>query len=162
MAEENATLATFYDSWRVYQEHLAEAIAPLTAEELALRAAPELRTVGEIALHIIVGRIGWFAGFLGEGLEDMAALGRWVAPEAPSQDATELAQGLALSWELVASALGRWSVDDMGQTFPQEWRGKQYELSRSWVVWHVLEHDLHHGGEISLALGMHGLQAPDI
>jgi hypothetical protein len=30
------------------------------------------------------------------------------------------------------------------------------------VVWHVLEHDLRHGDEISLALGNHGLQTPDI
>jgi hypothetical protein len=26
----------------------------------------------------------------------------------------------------------------------------------------VIEHDLHHGGEIGYSLGMHGLQAPDI
>jgi uncharacterized damage-inducible protein DinB len=30
------------------------------------------------------------------------------------------------------------------------------------VLWHVLEHDLHHGGELSLALGMHGLPALDV
>ncbi len=28
---------------------------------------------------------------------------------------------------------------------------------RGWVVWHTLEHDLHHGGEISQILGSHGL-----
>jgi uncharacterized damage-inducible protein DinB len=27
------------------------------------------------------------------------------------------------------------------------------------VVWHVLEHDLHHGGELSLTLGLHGIPA---
>jgi uncharacterized damage-inducible protein DinB len=27
------------------------------------------------------------------------------------------------------------------------------------VVWHVMEHDLHHGGELSLTLGMHGMAA---
>jgi hypothetical protein len=26
----------------------------------------------------------------------------------------------------------------------------------------VLEHDLHHGGEISLTLGIHGLPAPQL
>jgi hypothetical protein len=35
---------------------------------------------------------------------------------------------------------------------------------RGWVVWHVLKHDLHHGGEIGfslgLSLGLHGLPAP--
>ena len=35
-------------------------------------------------------------------------------------------------------------------------------LSRQWVIWHVIEHDLHHGGEVSLMLGTHGLAAPDL
>ena len=30
------------------------------------------------------------------------------------------------------------------------------------IIWHVLEYDLHHGGELSLSLGMHGLAAPDL
>ena len=47
----------------------------------------------------------------------------------------------------------------MRQTFRDEWDGKSIDLSRAWVVWHVMEHDLHHGGELSLTLGMHGLPA---
>ena len=35
-------------------------------------------------------------------------------------------------------------------------------FTRQWVVWHLIEHDLHHGGEVSLMLGMQGLAAPDI
>jgi uncharacterized damage-inducible protein DinB len=51
----------------------------------------------------------------------------------------------------------------MQQTFPDEGPdGKMYEVSRAWVIWHLIEHDLHHGGEISLTLGMHGLHAIDI
>ncbi|HEX4716084.1 MAG TPA: DinB family protein [Ktedonobacteraceae bacterium] len=30
-------------------------------------------------------------------------------------------------------------------------------MTRQWIIWHVIEHDLHHGGEISLILGTHGL-----
>ncbi len=37
-----------------------------------------------------------------------------------------------------------------------------YYVSRSWIIYHVLEHDLHHGGEVSLTLGIHGLAAIDI
>ncbi len=47
----------------------------------------------------------------------------------------------------------------MRHTFPDDWDGQQVDLSRAWVVWHVMEHDLHHGGELSLTLGMHGLSA---
>jgi uncharacterized damage-inducible protein DinB len=37
-----------------------------------------------------------------------------------------------------------------------------YTYTRGWVIWHVIEHDIHHGGEIAYSLGMHGLTAPDI
>jgi uncharacterized damage-inducible protein DinB len=35
-------------------------------------------------------------------------------------------------------------------------------LTRGSIVWHVIEHDLHHGGEITYSLVMHGIKAPDI
>jgi len=31
------------------------------------------------------------------------------------------------------------------------------EVARGWIIWHVIEHDLHHGGELSYSLGAHGL-----
>jgi uncharacterized damage-inducible protein DinB len=55
----------------------------------------------------------------------------------------------------MAACLERWSPDEMRQIFPD----KPVDVSRAWVVWHVLEHDLHHGGELSLTLGLHGLPA---
>ena len=30
----------------------------------------------------------------------------------------------------------------MQKTVPDDWEGKHVELSRAWIVWHVLEHDL--------------------
>ena len=30
----------------------------------------------------------------------------------------------------------------MRQTFPDDWDGQRVDLSRAWVVWHVMEHDL--------------------
>jgi uncharacterized damage-inducible protein DinB len=61
------------------------------------------------------------------------------------------------TWQFMADCLARWSPADMHQTFPDDWDGQHVDLSRAWVVWHVMEHDLHHGGELSLTLGMHGL-----
>ena len=34
--------------------------------------------------------------------------------------------------------------------------------SRQWIIWHVLEHDIHHGSEISTILGVHGLPAVEL
>lgn len=156
------TLATFYDLWREYTEHIREAIAPLTAEQAALRSAPGQRSIGEIVAHLIAGRVFWLGEFIGETGEELSALKTWDEPGALTTNVTELVNGLDRSWQFVSDLLDRWTPADMRQTFPHEWRGNHYDLSRSWVVWHVLEHDLHHGGELSLALGMQGLQAPDI
>ncbi len=162
MANDNPTLDTFYENWQKYQDQLKGAIAPLTTEQLALRAAPDLRTVGEIATHIIGARVGWFTRLMGEGDEEVATLGGWDGPGEPVRQAAELVQGLDQSWALMAEALGRWSPADMAYVFEGERGGEPYALSRSWVIWHLIEHDLHHGGELSITLGMHGVTAIDL
>ena len=88
------TLMTFTASWKAYQDHLAAAVAQLTPEQLALRAAPGLRSVGENALHIVGCRMFWFTEALGaDGGEELKPYARWnrVALEAPYASANEYA-----------------------------------------------------------------------
>jgi uncharacterized damage-inducible protein DinB len=159
MAEENFTLTTFFTQWKAYQDRLAAALAPLTAEQLALRAAPDLRSIGENAAHIIGCRVGWFTYTLGESASAELTEVQWDAPDGPAQSAAELVRGLNQTWQMMADCLDTWSPADMQQTFPDEMDGEIVQLSRAWIVWHVMEHDLHHGGEISLMLGAHGLKS---
>lgn len=164
MAEDRFTLTTFYTAWRAYQDHITGALAPLTAAQLALRTAPHLRSIGELALHIIACRAYWFIDFLGEdGGEEMKMYASWnevaLKPGAPIPLTADLTQGLERTWQCMAECLARWSPDEMRCTFPDEWDGNPVAVSRAWVVWHVMEHDLHHGGELSLTLGMHTIPA---
>jgi uncharacterized damage-inducible protein DinB len=162
MAEDNVALTTFYESWKRYQDHLQEAIAPLTADQLALRAAPHLRSIGELARHIIGVRAGWFHNILGEGDDEFGAYHGWDQPDAPERTARELVNGLVATWHGMQEALGRFTPGDLARIVTGERKGRTFAYQRAWVFWHVLEHDLHHGGEIALTLGMHGLQALDI
>jgi uncharacterized damage-inducible protein DinB len=160
MADENFTLTTFYTSWKTYQDHLKETLAQLTSDQLALRPAPGLRSIGETAVHMLGCRRVWFTGFLGEeGGEELKVYARWEEPGALPPTGAELASAFEYTWQFMADCLARWSAADMQQTFSDERDGRFVELSRAHVVWHVLEHDLHHGGEVSLILGMHGIQA---
>lgn len=85
MTEERSALETFYESWGVYQELLTTVIAPLSPDQLALRAAPHLRSIGVIAAHIIAARVWWFHHVLGEGSADLAPLVRWDDDGAPAR-----------------------------------------------------------------------------
>jgi uncharacterized damage-inducible protein DinB len=163
MPEENQTsLLPFYKGWDVYQNLLIKAIAPLSDDQLALRAAPHLRSIGEILTHIIAVRVRWFHGLMGEWDEDIAPIGEWDRRGQPTRSATELVSGLEKTLSFVQECLSRWTPADLEYVFKGTWQGEEYALSRQWVIWHVIEHDLHHGGEISLTLGMHGLTAPDL
>ena len=107
MSEGNFTLDIFYRSWKEHQDALKQAIAPLTPEQLALRAAPGLRSVGEIVAHIIASRVHWFGDFLGEvssmpGVESLLA---WDTGHTPPRTAAELVEGLDTTWHFMADLL---------------------------------------------------------
>jgi uncharacterized damage-inducible protein DinB len=156
------TLAILVEGWSAYQDLLLEALTPLTPEQLALRAAPHLRSVEELARHIIAVRAGWFHYALGEGDDTFAAFRAWQLPDAPVRMASDLVHGLADTWQVMQAAMARYTPDDFAATVTAERDGRTHSFRRGWVVWHVLEHDVHHGGEIGYSLGMHGLKAPDL
>lgn len=162
MSEEQTGLLPFYKGWDTYQKHLVNVVAPLSAEQLALRAAPHLRSIGENIAHIIAARVGWFHGLMGKGNEELDALETWDETEAPARCAAELLHGLTETWQMIQGALAHWTPADLDFIFEGTHNDRSYHLTRQWVIWHIIEHDLHHGGEVSLTLGMHQLAAIDI
>ena len=119
--------------------------------------------LGQIVQHTISVRAGWFSGTLQEPDKLMDKYMLWGQPDSPERSAVELIRGLDETWTFIESCLRRWTPADGAKTFPDEAQdGQVYQVSRAWVIYHVLEHDLHHGSEISLILGMNGLQPLDI
>ena len=153
------SLTRFYKGWDLIQQQLLTVIAPLGPEQLALRASPHHWSIGMIATHIVSTRVGWFHMVLKEGdSADLEPLTTWEVDDQPPHTAAEITAGLEKTWRMIENALARWTPDDLDKEF----HGWPYGdddpwYSRQWVLWHVLEHDLMHGGELSLALGMHGL-----
>jgi uncharacterized damage-inducible protein DinB len=164
MTDETRRAMAFYQGWENYQDLLIKAITPLTPEQLAYRPAPQLRSVGENARHIIGARVRWCHMALGLGDEAFAALGRWDRRDMPTRSAAELVSGLRDSWKVLGAALEGWTPADLDYAIPNTDRepGEPEVYTRQWIIWHLIEHDLHHGGEISQLLGMHNLTGLDL
>jgi uncharacterized damage-inducible protein DinB len=162
MSMQQTYLFPFYKGWDAYQELLIKAVAPLSSAQLGLRAAPHLRSIGENTAHIIGARAGWFHMLMGEGDAEITAMDTWDLPGAPERSAAELVRGLEATWQMIRDALMRWTPADLDYIFERTHHGEEERFTRQWIIWHVIEHDLHHGGEISLMLGMHNLAAPDL
>jgi uncharacterized damage-inducible protein DinB len=158
---------TFYKGWETYQQGLVETIAQLSSVQLATPLASEQRSVGELLDHMIGARFNWFHLWMGEGNPDFD----WNDDEDNNEPTVYKAASLVAmfekSWHVISSALNCWTSADLEQLFlppasHQAWlRNQGLEESpphtRQWIVWHVLEHEIHHGGELSLALGGLGL-----
>jgi uncharacterized damage-inducible protein DinB len=191
MTEHQLSLFPFYAGWGIYQQRLVAAIAPLTAEQLALRNSPQHWSIGMYATHIVADRAWWFHARMGEGSADLTSLELWALGICeggvdPLHPAAELVAGLEKTWQMIQKALARLTPADLLEVFPpldeaervrhaklveralqpfaQMWldaAARSGEVrparSRQWIIWHVLEHDIHHGSEISTILGVHGL-----
>lgn len=74
----------------------------------------------------------------------------------------DITRWLEDSWQMVATALSQWTVEDLWHTIRQEYGGKDYLTSYQWITWRVLTHDVHHGGELAFMLGMQGVSVPEL
>jgi uncharacterized damage-inducible protein DinB len=157
------TLDIIYENWADSNKRLTVCIAPLTNEQFSLQPAPGQWPLGQVVQHIISVRAGWFTITLQETSPLMNEYAEWGQPDSPERRAAEFVQGLDETWTFIESCLKRWTPADAAKIFPDEGEdGQVYEVSRGWVIYHVLEHDLHHGSEVSMILGMNGLQPLDI
>jgi uncharacterized damage-inducible protein DinB len=117
---------------------------------------------------------------------DLWALGVCEADVDPFHSAAELVAGLEKTWQLIEKTLTRLTPADLFEVVPpldQAERARHAQLvepalqpyaqmwldatarsgevrpavSRQQIIWGVLEHDIHHGSEISTTLGVHDL-----
>ena len=167
MTEQALPLTTFYSGWGGYQRGLLKTVASLSPEQLALPAAANHWTIGMIAQHMIGNRVWWFQVWMGEGDPRLADLAHWDPADVawqPVTETSELVAGFEVTWQMIADSLARWTAADLGQSFlpPSQLSEEEKKMygpqTRQWILWHVLEHEIHHGGELSLALGNLGLE----
>jgi len=158
MTQDYQLIPAIYQGWHEYQDNLIKAITPLNPDQLGLRVAPELLSVGEIAAHIASSRAIWFH-IMGEGDEEFKTIGRWKVRGEISKNREEIIKGLNTTWDGMHEIIASWTTEDWKKTWPDEDDESTPDiLTREWIIWHLMEHDLHHGGEISIILGAHGQQ----
>ncbi|GCE15686.1 DinB family protein [Tengunoibacter tsumagoiensis] len=170
MAEQTSPHVAFYkQGWENYQQTLIKTISSLSSEQLALPIAAHSRSIGELLNHMIGARFNWFYMWMGEGDPNLDWSDGDDGDEAALSRADSLVALFEKSWHVISSALDRWTSADLEKLFSppashQSWlrnQGLPEEVphTRQWIIWHVLEHEIHHGGEFSLALGAHGLES---
>lgn len=148
------TAAELFSHWQTVRRDLLRALDMLSDEQLAFVPREGLWSLGRVTRHIARAEEGWFRYVVTRELAE------W--PRFPEEDYPTVEAIKALLTEVHARTeayLATVDAADLDRTVTTP-RGE--ELSLGWIVWHVLEHEIHHRGEIYLMLGLMGLEAPDI
>ena len=161
-----AHVIDFFGGWEQHNALLIKAVSPLDLEQLSWSPKEGLWPIRMLACHIVAARAWWFNRWMGEGDEALARMSDFDEDEGSStRPAAEICAALEKSWSDVAVCLRRWTEADLVATFQRpspNAAGERPWRDRRYIVWHVAEHDIHHGGEISLILGIHGRAGLDM
>lgn len=151
-------MLSVYEGWEGYNRSLVSAFADLSSTHLSFRSTSDMRSVGELGWHIADGRVDWFRRIGAPASGELQALieGRDSKPPA-SYEANDIVRWLDSTWKMIHATLGQWTVDDLDVTFDHPYHDKVFAVSRQWVIWRIMAHDIHHGGQFSELLAMQGV-----
>jgi hypothetical protein len=138
--------------WQHMQDELVRVVGLLGDEQMNMRIAPNVRTLGEQAEHMVRGRALWVHKVVDDlSLEPMM---NWDEPDDPRRSADEVVAGLQHTWLIWRAYIEPSTRDDPAPVSEQEEDGLR-------TIWGMLDHDLCHAGELALMLGVLGLETPD-
>jgi len=147
--------AEYFDHWDKVWRDLQLGVAILHDEHLDFRPAERYsRTVGDILRHIINVEQGWIHYVV------RRALNSWPEENPGRLDTVQAIQAeLARTHKETLEYLTTVPMDDFNRIIQVPGDGTP---KLGWILWHVLEQQIHHRGELFLCLSLLGMERPKI
>lgn len=154
-------LAPYYAGWHLANQSLIAAIAPLSADQLALPVGSASWPIWASVSHLAGTRVYWLCHVFGEpGMETTPftdpTLG-WEDDLAHPRRADELVHALTSTWGIVDRVLTTWTPESLGREARRKVQSGVQVHTRQSVLMRMITHDAFHCGEIALTLGSNGL-----
>ena len=147
-------LDRFFSHWDQIHSDTLAILDKFDETELVQVAFDGGMPVGRIALHIADAEEGWFRLVATQERSEWPS--DYTLENYPSKAAIKalLSEAHAKTMAYLATQ----TLDDLERVFKSAWG----DFSLRFIIWHVLEHEIHHRGELSLILGILGRQGLDV
>jgi uncharacterized damage-inducible protein DinB len=143
-----------FGHWKTVRGGLLKALDLLIDEQLDFVPGEGLWSLGKVARHIAEAEEGWFRYIV------TGELAEWPEFSDKATPTVEAVVGLLTDVHNHTQAyLSTVDVADLERIIDMPWEER---IPLRWIVWHVLEHEIHHRGEIFLMLGLMGMEAPEV
>ena len=148
-------LAQIFSHWKQVRADLLSTIDKFNDADLTYAPFDTSWSVGQIVLHIAEAEEGWFRYAVTRDLEKWPE--QYSLKNYPTKEAIKSALGAVHT--LTEQYLESLNDVDTAQLILVPW-GESIPLL--WIVWHIVEHEIHHRGELSLILGLLGREGLDV
>ena len=141
--------------WKQVRAGLVDTIQKFNDSDLAYKPFLSSWPAGQIMLHIAEAEEGWFRFAVMRGLEKWPD--GYTLENYPTRDS--ISATLATVHEYTVQFLESLTGDDSEKIISVPWGEK---IPLPWIIRHVVEHEIHHRGELSLILGILGRDGLDV
>ncbi len=148
-------LSDVFSNYYTIRKELLDGVRNLTQEQLDWSPPNHKNTIGYLLGHIAGCEHWWIEG-VARGSIDYQGDRFDNARELP-----EILDLLDEQFRVFSGWLARETTDDWDEVF-YEVKGRDEKVSKRWLVWHVVEHQARHRGQIFMMLRMQGLDVPDV
>ncbi len=152
---EQVKLEEIFAHWKLVRKGLLATMDNFHETELQFTPYEGAWSVGEILLHIANAEQGWFRYSVTREFDAWPS--GHTLENYPSFEAIKALLTEVHEW--TETFISELSPEDYQRMIELPW---DEEIHLSWIIWHVLEHEIHHRGELSLILGLLGREGLDV
>jgi len=147
-------LSEMFAHWELVRQGLLETMEKFSEDELGYAPFEGAWPVGQIMLHIADCEDNWLHGVVRGEFEP------WVFYKLADYPTKAAIKGmLDAAHQRTTAFLANLDEGDLDTEY-QTPDGES--LTLRWIIWHVLEHEIHHRGELSLIVGLLGRKGLDV
>ena len=136
-----------FSHWEEIRAGLLKIIDKFSKADLSYKPFPASWPAGRIMLHIADAEEGWFRYAITRELPAWPE--HFTLENFPTK--ADITSALTEVHERTKAYLESLEEAEAEKIIKVPW-GQEFPLR--WIIWHVLEHEIHHRGELSLILGM--------
>jgi len=153
LEEYDMNVRQFFSHWDEVRDGLEKMLISLETNDLDVRPSNDAMTIGDILRHIAGAEVHWIQKVIMANWETNA---RFSREDYPSKK--EILKLLKLTHLPTIKLLDSMSIDDLERVHTNQ-GGERFTVF--WVLWHTLEHEIHHKGQIFRDLRILGHPARD-
>lgn len=147
-------LSDLFSHWETIRTEMIEGVGSLTQQQLDWIPPGGLNSIADLLRHISETELWWIGNVVlkKNNYRDLAAS---MAPDLKS-----IIRELEISHKYVLDLVNSKTIDNLDEAYKIPEVKETFNLK--WIIWHTIEHEMRHRGQIFMLMRLQGIAPPHV